>query len=141
MEQLAERKGLQHPATKPPRPLPLDLAPSLIPPDQAPVLGHVPAKLERAEDGEERDRHAEVLGGVYPEHQTRERRTDRGRVGRRKGGGGAGVAVAEGLGAGVEEVGPQASEEAEEEAVEEEDAGEGEGESEGLGLVEGLLFC
>ena len=81
-----------------------------------------------------------MLGRVYPQHQAGEGRTDGGRIGRRQGGGGARVAVAEGLGAGVEEVGPQAGEEAEEEAVEEEDAGEGEGESEGLGLVEGLLL-
>lgn len=141
MEQLAERKGLQHPAPEPPGPLPLDLAPGFIPPHEASVLGHVPAELERAEDGEQRDGHAEVLGWVNPQHQAREGRPDGGRVGRRQGGGRAGVAVAEGLGAGVEEVGPQAGEEAEEEAVEEEDRGQREGESEGLGLVEGLLLC
>ena len=62
-----------------------------------------------------------MLGWVDAEHQTGEGGADCRRIGRGEGGGGARVAVAEGRGARVEEVGPQAGEEAEEEAVQEED--------------------
>ena len=140
MQQLPERKRLQHPAPEPPGPLLLHLPARLETPDEAAVLGHVPGELQRAEDSKERDGHAEMLGRVDAEHEPGERRADGGGVCGSESGGSARVAAAEGLRAGIEDVSPKAGEKAEEEAVEEKDGGEREGESEGIGLVEGLLL-
>lgn len=140
VEQLPKRKRLQHPAPEPPRPLPHPLTARLEPPDEPAVFRHVPGELQRAEDGHQGDGHAELLGGEDAEHEARKGGADGWGVGGGEGGGGARVAQAEGARGGVEEVCPEAGEEAEEEAVEKEDCGQGEGQTEGLGLVEGLLL-
>lgn len=141
--QLAEGKRLEEPAAPPPGSLALDAAavlPLLPPPDKAFALAEVPAILEGAEQGEDGDGDAELLGRVDAQGQAGERGADGGGQGRRQGGGGAGVAEAEGPGGVVEEVQSEAGEEAEEDAVEKEDGREGEGEAEGGRFVEWLFL-
>jgi hypothetical protein len=126
VQQLPKRNRLQHPAPKPPRPLPL---PSILQTPYQPVrLANVPPKLESPESRVDGHADAQLLGRVHAEGETREGSTHGRRVGRGQGRGCAGVALPEGLDLWVEEVGAEAGEEAEEDAVEEEDAREREGE-------------
>lgn len=111
MHQLSKRQGLQHPAPKPPRPVPL--APVLDPPDQSITLADIPPELERPEHGVYGNRDTQLLRGVYTQGETRQRSTDGRGVGRCERGGCSGVALSEGLDLGVEEVAAEPGQEAE----------------------------
>lgn len=111
MEQLPHRQRLQQPTPKPPRPIPLP--PILRTPDQPIGLAHIVAKLEGSEDGVDGDGHAHLLRRVDAQRETREGCAEGGGIGRGEGCRGSGVAQAEGLDLGVEEMHSQTSEEAE----------------------------
>lgn len=72
VQQLAKREGLQHPAPKPPRPLP-QLTILLPSPREACILDIVPSKLEGSEGRVYGDSDAELLRGVDAESKTRQR--------------------------------------------------------------------
>lgn len=71
VEKLSKRQRLQHPATEPPRPVPLAAVPGA--PDEALCLGKVPPVLESAEQRVDGDGDTQLLRWVDAQGQTGER--------------------------------------------------------------------
>lgn len=144
MQQLAERERLQHPTPPPPRPRTLYVfrpVGCLLPaPDHAAILGCIPAKLQRPEQGVYGHRHTELLGRVHAQRKTGQGRTDGRGVGGGQGDGGARIASAEGSGGGVEEVVAQSCEEPEEQSVQEQNRAQRKRQSESGRLVDRPLL-
>ena len=70
VKKLSESKRLQHPATKPPRSLPLEAI--LLAPDKTIGLTEVPTKLQSTEDGVNGNGHSHLLGWVDTQSKTSE---------------------------------------------------------------------
>lgn len=116
VKELTKSKRLEHPATKPPRPL--SLAAILDAPDGALGFAHVPAILKSLEHCPDCNRHAQLLRRVDAESQAGKRGTDSRCIRRCESTSGAWVALPEGLDLRIHEMCSQPTQEAEKQAVE-----------------------
>lgn len=139
MEQLSKRKRLQHPATKPPRPLSILAIPDA--PDHALLLTHIPAKLQRAEHGINADADTHLGRRIGTESQARERGSNGRRKWRCQRCRRSWVAQPEGLCLRIQQMGSQSGEEAEQNTVEKQDCRQREGQPESWRLVKRLLLA
>lgn len=119
MEELSKRQRLQHPATEPPRPVPLTAVPGA--PDEALCLAEVPPVFERAEQRVDGDGDTQLLRRVDAQGQPGERGAHGRGVGRCERRRCPGISYPERLDLRVEKVQPQACEEAEQPPVQQED--------------------
>lgn len=139
MEQLSKRKRLQHPATKPPRPL--SILAILDAPNHALLLTDIPPKLESAEHGIDADTDSHLRRRIGAEGQTRKRGSNGRRKWRCQRCRRPWVAQPEGLCLRIQEMDTQSGEEAEQNAVEEQDCRQREGQPQRWRLVKRLLLA
>lgn len=139
MEQLSKRKRLQHPATKPPRPV--SILATLDAPNHALLLTDIPAKLQSAEHGIDADTDSHLGRWIGTESQTRKRGSNGRRKWRCQRRRRPWVAQPEGLCLRIQQMGTQSGQEAKKNTVEEQNCRQRKGQSQSWGLVKRLLLA